>query len=459
MLTHLRLQGFKSWKDTGDISLRPITGIFGANSSGKTSLIQALLLLKQTAESSDRNLTLHFGDRNTPTDLGDFSSAVHHHAPAGAIEVSLGWKQEKPLTIRDTKERNRVVATSDEVAFDVRVEQARKGNDSSIVTETMSYRVGNAVFGIRRASGKDRFEVFADAPNFDFAKAVGRRRSSLRPVKYYGFPDAARASFQNAGFVADLAFALEQQLQSVYYLGPLRAQPERVYAWSGERPTDMGRAGESAVAAMLSSAQSGERVGLGQVSRGRRRRSLEQHVAYWLKELGLIHDFHVVRLAADSPLYQVKVRKSAGGPECLITDVGFGVSQILPVLVLCFYAPTGSTIILEQPEIHLHPAVQSGLADVLIDAQQRHGVQIIVESHSEHLLTRLQRRIAEEQLANDNVGLFFCKDRGSCSSITELQVDPYGNISNWPTDFFGDEFGEIAAMTLAGIERKRAAGE
>ena len=120
---------------------------------------------------------------------------------------------------------------------------------------------------------------------------------------------------------------------------------------------------------------------------------------------------------------------------------------------------TGSTIILEQPEIHLHPAVQAGLADVLIDAYKRRGVQIIVESHSEHLLTRLQRRIAEEQLANDDVGLFFCEDRGSCSSITELQVDPYGNISNWPNDFFGDEFGEVAAMTLAGIERKRAAGE
>ena len=399
---------------------------------------------------------MHFGDRNTPTDLGDFSSAVHRHDPAGAIEVSLGWKQERPLTIKDTKEKNRVVATSDEVAFDVRIQQARKGNDSSIVAETMSYRVGNAVFGIRRTPGKDRFELFADTPAFDFAKAAGRPWSSLEPVKYYGFPDAARASFQNAGFVADLAFALEQQLQSVYYLGPLRAQPERLYAWSGERPTDMGRAGESAVAAMLSSAQSGEKISLGQ---GKKRRSLEQHVAYWLKELGLIHDFHVVRLTADSPLYQVKVQKSAGGPESLITDVGFGVSQILPVLVLCFYAPKGSTIILEQPEIHLHPAVQAGLADVLIDAYKRRGVQIIVESHSEHLLTRLQRRIAEEQLANDDVGLFFCEDRGSCSSITELQVDPYGNISNWPNDFFGDEFGEVAAMTLAGIERKRAAGE
>ncbi len=456
MLTHLRLQGFKSWKDTGDISLRPITGIFGANSSGKTSLIQALLLLKQTAESSDRNLTLHFGDENTLTNLGDFDSVAHGHDPDGAIKVTLGWRSPRQLTIRDTKSRNRVIAASDRVAFDVSVARGRMRNDPATIAETMSYRIGDAAFGMQRGSNGGGFDLIADASGFAFVRERGRPSSSLRPVKYYGFPDEARASFQNAGFVADLELALEQQLRTVHYLGPLRADPERWYAWTGDQPVDMGRAGQSAVAALLSSAQRGEQIGLGQ---GRRRRSLEQHVAYWLKQLGLIHDFRVVRLTADSPLYQVKVRKSAGGPECLITDVGFGVSQILPVLVLCFYVPNGSTIILEQPEIHLHPAVQAGLADVLIDAYKRRNVQIIVESHSEHLLTRLQRRIAEEQLANDDVGLFFCKDRGSCSSITELQVDPYGNISNWPTDFFGDEFGEIAAMSLAGIERKLSAGE
>ena len=73
MLTRLRLENFKSWKNTGDIALKPITGIFGANSSGKTSLIQALLLLKQTADSADRGIVFHFGDRKTPVDLGDFN--------------------------------------------------------------------------------------------------------------------------------------------------------------------------------------------------------------------------------------------------------------------------------------------------------------------------------------------------------------------------------------------------
>ena len=79
MLTSLSLEGFKSWKKTGEIALKPITGFFGPNSSGKTSLIQALLLLKQTVDSADRRLVFHFGSESTPADLGDYRSIIHDH--------------------------------------------------------------------------------------------------------------------------------------------------------------------------------------------------------------------------------------------------------------------------------------------------------------------------------------------------------------------------------------------
>ena len=102
----------------------------------------------------------------------------------------------------------------------------------------------------------------------------------------------------------------------------------------------------------------------------------------------------------------------------------------------------------------IHPSVQAGLADVFIDAMQRRKVQIIFESHSEHLLRRLQRRIAEEKLIDAETALYFCEAGRSHSKLTNLQLDEYGNIMNWPKDFFGDEFGEMAAMTKAAIERK-----
>ena len=213
---------------------------------------------------------------------------------------------------------------------------------------------------MHRESGASSFQLFATDDSFGFIRALGRA------IAHY--PDRSSATdspmrhahvFQNAGFLADLAIALEERLRSVHYHGPLRAHPRREYSWLGEQPADVGPAVEQAVSAMLSSGLRDGAIAFGQGMS----RTLEQHVAWWLKELGLIRDFHVARLTAGSPLYQVKVRKFAEAPETLITDVGFEVSQILPVLVLCFYATTGSTIILEQPEINLHPSVQARLAD------------------------------------------------------------------------------------------------
>jgi predicted ATPase len=127
------------------------------------------------------------------------------------------------------------------------------------------------------------------------------------------------------------------------------------------------------------------------------------------------------------------------------------------VLVLCYYAPRGATIILEQPETHLHPSVQAGLADVFIDAIQTRGIQIIVESHSEHLLRRLQRRIAEATFAQEHTALYFCAtDDAGTSQLTTLELDPFGNIHNWPADFFGDEPGETIAMAEAEMQRRQA---
>ncbi len=451
MLTRLRLENFKSWKDTGDIALKPITGIFGANSSGKTSLIQALLLLKQTTDSADRGIVFHFGDRRTPVDLGDFGSVIHGHDTSDALKVSLAWKRGRSLQVTDTTTNRRVVRSS-RVGFAVISQEARNRSGKSLIVSSMAYRVGNAVFGMS-PDEKGKYNLFAKRTDFEFARTRGRPRPLPPPVKCYGFPDQVRTNFKNAGFLSDLEFALKECLGDVYYLGPLRAAPERRYTWAGTQPTDVGQTGEYTVDAILASRERGKTIGRG---RGRPRVTLEEYVAQWLKELDLIHDFRVVPLAEGSPVFEVRVRKSARASEVLITDVGFGVSQILPVLVLCFYVPEGSTIILEQPEIHLHPAIQSGLADVLIDAWKTRKVQILLESHSEHVLHRLQRRIAEEDISKDDVGLFFCSAGGRSSEITPLELDPYGNISNWPKDFFGDQFGEIAAMSDAALRRQGA---
>ena len=450
MLTRLRLENFKSWKDTKDIALRPITGFFGANSSGKSGLIHSLLLLKQTADSADRGIVFHFGGAATRVDLGDFASVVHDHETGSALGLSLDWRTEKPFEVTDTDQK-KSVTQSDNVGFQVVSRLEGAGARERLVVDKMSYRVGEAVFEMRRGTGS-KYRPFTENANFEFIRKTGRPWVVTSLVKCYGFPDTVRANYQNAGFLTDLEFALEKRLEDIYYLGPLRAFPQRFYNWSGGQPTDMGQAGELVVDALLAARQRGLKISPGY---RKHRLALEHYVARWLQNLGLIHDFRVVPVAEGSRLFEVRVRKSPKSAEVLITDVGFGVSQILPVLVLCFYVPEGSTVILEQPEIHLHPSVQSGLADVFIDAWRKRKVQILVESHSEHLLRRLQRRIAEETLCKDDVGLYFCSVADGVSKLDTLEVNLFGNISNWPQDFFGDQFGEIAAMSEATLKRRQ----
>ena len=458
MITRLRLENFKTWEETGDLPLAPITGFFGANSSGKTSLFQALLLLKQTAESADRGLALHFGDDATLVNLGDFASVVCRHATSKALSIALGWSVPKALHVSDTARADRLVIESKDLSFaaTVAAENGAKRRGPRISVTEMAYSVGDARFGMRRmaSKGAGEYEVFSDAADFQFLRPPKRPSRVPPPSKCYGFPDQARAYLQNAGFLADLELALEDLFRRVYYLGPLRAYPKRQYTWAGARPSDMGRAGEQAIDAILSARDRQARI-----SPGPRKRKvlLEQYVAQWLEKLDLIYDFRVEAVVPGSQIFQVKVRKAPGSPEVLITDVGFGVSQILPVVVLCFYVPEGSTVILEQPEIHLHPAVQAGLADVLIDASRKRNVQILLESHSEHLLRRLQRRLAEENLDQREVALYFCESTGEVSTVRSLDLDAFGNITNYPADFFGDQLGEIAEMAKAQLRRRMGA--
>lgn len=450
MLTRMHLTNFKSWQDTGDIPLRPITGFFGTNSSGKTSMFQALLMMKQTADSSDRRVVLHFGGRQSPANLGDFESVVHGHDTDRVLDIALDWQTENPLKIVDAA-TNRTVVESKSIGFESFLQAVTTGRQKSPTVSRMSYRVGEARFGMRRLESSGRYTEFADIPDFTYMRRIGRPMNSAQG-KFYSFPETMRADFSNADFVADLELSLENCLRNIYYLGPLRARPERNYAWSGEQPSDMGEAGELTVAAIIASRERGEKISRG---KGRPRLTLEQYIAQWLKDLGLIHDFRITPIANGSQVYEVRVRKSRNSAEVLITDVGFGVSQILPVLALCFYVPLGATVLLEQPEIHLHPMAQSGLADVFIDVWEKRKVQVLVESHSEHLLQRLQRRIAEERISESDVSLLFCSPENGHSVMTPLQVDPYGNIKNWPKHFFGDQFGEIAAMSEAMLNRER----
>lgn len=449
MLKRIGLRNFKSWRSIEAMRLASITGLFGTNSSGKSSILQVLLMMKQTVESPDRMQVLNLGGKDDRTMLGTFREMLFRGQEP--FEFHLEWALPKPLRIRNPEEKNAVLFSGSEMSFHTRISANSQGR---MQVEFLEYGYSGIRFSMtRKESTPGSFILRSDGGDFSFRRSKGRPWDLPEPVKCYGFPDQVRAYYQNASFLSDLVLAFEEQFDRIYYLGPLREYPKREYTWSGAQPADMGQRGERVVDALLASRQR-EPIGRG---KGKRRFTVEEYVAYWLKELGLVEDFSVEEITPDSNLYRVWITQSPGVPRVLITDVGFGISQILPVLTICYYVPQGSTILLEQPEIHLHPSVQAGLADVFIDAVKHRGVQIILESHSEHLLRRLQRRLAEENINPDQLALYFVKMEKGESRLQNLEVDAYGNILNWPPNFFGDELGDLAAMTEAAMKRKISA--
>ena len=426
MITRLHIENFKSWRQA-DLPFGKITAFFGANSSGKTSILQLLLLLRQTVESPDPSVPLFLGDRESPADLGAFVDVVHQHNLSEALRWELEW-QISPRTLFHLKDIHQIVQAA-AVGWDGNSQAGR------MVVRSLSYRFSDCTVVYLR--GDKGYEVRFE-PQDLLVRSQGRPPVHKEPIKCYGFPESVRVAFQNAEPIFELAHEFTCLARRIYYLGPLREYPQRQYLWSGAEPSDVGGRGENTIAALLASRRQGKTI----PRQKRRSQTVEEAVAEQLRHMGVIHSFDVKTLSEGSRLYEVKVRLTPNSPEASLADVGFGVSQLLPVVTLCYFAPKGSIVVLEQPEIHLHPAVQAGLADTLIDAMLRNKIQIIIESHSEHLLTRLQRRIAEAKLTHEDVRLYFCQFDGQQSKAEQLQLDEYGRISNYPSDFFGDLLGE-----------------
>lgn len=455
MLTQLRVKNFKAWEDTESVDLAPLTVFFGSNSSGKSSLIQFLLMLRQTSESPDRRRVLQPGDKSTPVELGTYREMIHNHELTRQISFDLNWTLPRSLGIRDPLSGK--TFSGNGVSFSALIGTDPEGARQHI--EALKYELRNSETTLAiemkplAGGGTQKYDLVTK--NYHLVRNPGRAWSLPSPVRFYGFPDEVSAYFQNARFTSDLALALEQQLKRIQYLGPLRAYPGRSYIWSGEIPEHVGWRGERAVEAML--AASDRSISSGYYKRARR---FQVVIAEWLQRLGVLESFEVRPIAAHRKEYEVLVRTLGSSQVVNLPDVGFGVSQVLPVVVECFYATPSTTILLEQPEIHLHPRVQTALADLFIEAIQSRedgsdrSIQLIVESHSEHFLRRLQRRVAEGILKPSDVALYFCEASRERALLRQLQVDLYGQINNWPDDFFGDEMGELAARMDAAAKRE-----
>lgn len=249
-------------------------------------------------------------------------------------------------------------------------------------------------------------------------------------------------------------------LRGVKYLGPLRDEPKPVYPLAGSSdPADVGFRGEFTAAVfhvhkntVIDYIPAGSFEG-DFFSVESKPASLGSAVQDWLAYMGVGQGLETHDLGKLG--HELKIITAGSNLKHDLTQVGVGVSQVLPILVLALLADSGSTLIFEQPELHLHPRVQSRLADFFV-AMTKLGKQCIVETHSEYLINRLRFLAAADpgDAVAKSAAVYFVTKDGERSNYSDITLDELGSFDAWPVGFF-DESEHAASRLLQQSLRKR----
>lgn len=454
MLRRIGLSNFKCWKEL-DIELAPITLVFGANSSGKSALLQSLLMLKQTVASRDPSQHLNFGGGTRDyVDLGGYHDLVYGHNLKRSVGLNLSWDLSNGMVgelVAGASVKNKTNKQSSHpfmsLAYNVSWVL-----DSEIYVKNLGYRFfedgrpSSKIEVIRKEKDQYQLTRFEPIPTIEPFELDSLEPHPVDSVEnchmiryFYRFPVPGLHGYTSP---SRIGLQLERLLYWLFHLGPLRQRAKRQYLWTGSKPSMIEPDGENAIELLIASSRDDG--------------VLLREVGHRLKALDLVESFDVETVDPDERLYEATA--TLGGVESSLVDLGFGVSQVLPVITMLLSASEGSIILLEQPELHLHPNAQAALADLMLEVAEKRNLQLIVESHSEHILRRLQRRIAEadsEFARPENINMYFCEPAKGGSTISEVELDRFGQIANWPDNFLGDISGELHTMAKAAIQRRR----
>jgi energy-coupling factor transporter ATP-binding protein EcfA2 len=240
---------------------------------------------------------------------------------------------------------------------------------------------------------------------------------------------SAESRFDTFAWVARTSERMEGFARSIRYLGPLREDPRVVYALGHTvLSLPVGDKGEFTAGFLAESRAT--YVAYRNPQKQPRNNLLARAVSEWCTYLTIGEDVSVPSQGKLGFGFKLKIN----GIERDLTDVGVGASQLLPVVVLVLGSPAGSTVLLEQPELHLHPAVQSRLADFFAIA--RTDIRLLIETHSEYIVTRLRLRVAQDDLDPAHMTVLFADQVEGETRFTPLRFTDLGDFEHWPAGFF-----------------------
>lgn len=520
MLHALELENFKAFGERARIPFAPITLIFGENSAGKSTILQALNLLKQTRENPDTGALLLAQPQNGIVDLGNFKEMLFDHDLERTLSIRVETKMDQELGIEFSFKRS-------SVDQEVRLNQIQI-YEGKFAKRLAVFRPFNTTqkldeFSMRKGFSGDSFfrnersflpkkltAVKCDwltneseywRPEFEWCK-TNKEQILNRLKERYSYPPKVvkqqlaeghhpliadieffssdfdlnayiskwhkeenntilgvqgflpigiisaegnssiigtrsllrrqsddMEAFDVAGYAIAAGRALEQTLETLFSISPFRRPPERLYIFTGTSPQDVGYRGDLLPSLLF------------------RRPELVKETNEWLKRLDIGHELVVKSVGADSnDLFEVRLidTRRKEPVNVALPDVGFGISQLLPFVVQSLVSEQ-QIISIEQPEVHVHPKLQADLGDLLAAAiKEPRRNRFIIETHSEHLILRLQRLIYKGEIKPGDVSVIYVSRGDKGAKVERLHLDEEGDfIDEWPHGFFLERLREL----------------
>lgn len=400
----LTVANFKGIAGAKSFEIRPITVFLGANSSGKSSVIHALAALAQTVKLGNAAPALVLDDDFAQVHLGRFIEIAHSKAYNDAIRLGVKTGEFNTQLLQ----RNHQFTT---ITGSIKATYEFKSTlrTQEVYIDAGRLEIGPVTTEIKR-SAKGRYSGTVTGIEEKFRSPVERTKNfSFRLTQESSSLGERAANYMATFFLLDdVQRKIEEELRRVLYLGPFRQAPLRRYPFRGTTAGGVGAQGEATITLLAS-----EHI-------QQQARAHMKEINAWLKYLNLATTVDLARVGS-SDLFDVKLTL-LDGDRLPIADLGYGLSQVLPVLTQCTYAPENATLLFEQPELHLHQGAARKLAKVFLDTAQKKSAHVVLETHSRELISEFFNHIRAGELPVEDLAIYAVSREGGESRYVRLPM-------------------------------------
>jgi predicted ATPase len=445
MLHSLALKNFRAFK-AQSFEFARINIFAGANNSGKSSALSAINFIAQSISQRELNPS-PIAINGSFEQLGTFLDIVHGNrstTPMG-FDLTYGYP------------------TSDfhRINLEIRYRSQRRETEISKFRyffqgkERYSYSVKDGTFDIKL--NRKKIETIIPgiakrAPRFAILFPVDHLLSRYSLVSEPEDEEVKKLDKATKALLRDLdrrmsrgRIALRNCFSNFDSISPFRDQPQRTYLFTGETPSRVGRTGSNGVSLLVNDAS----------KRGRLKSGMAEKISEWLNHTGIASE--IVLNTLTERHFEICVR-DLNGAKHNICDVGFGCSQVLPVLVGALNIfdarnlhneRSTPTFVVQEPEIHLHPNAQADLGSFFLSAARGRG-QLFIETHSDNLILRMAMHVAAGHLDPNDIAIFFCQNDRGKKSVRRISLTRQGVFApKWPGGFFPQRERETLKLARA----------